>query len=174
MALKVVRFSTLLLTALVAGMLLAILLIEVYAVRQLSASMYTALEQPKHAILTPLFSVVDFGAVLSTILVLFLTRRSWRSRAFVFTLAGLVFLAVVGAISITVNVPINLEIMDWSVENPPADWAETRDRWNLAHAFRTAAALLALVFQLLAVLSLAPPGEADRASRAEGRTMNGT
>ncbi len=53
MALKAARFLVLFLTALVAGMLLAILLIEVYAVRQLSASTYTALEQPKHAILTP-------------------------------------------------------------------------------------------------------------------------
>ncbi len=98
---------------------------------------------------------------MSIALVLFLTRRHWKSRAFVFTLASLVFIAVVGAISIAVNVPINLEMASWSVQDPPTDWAEIRDRWNLAHAFRTAAALLALVFQLLAVLSLVPPGEAD-------------
>jgi hypothetical protein len=41
----------------------------------------------------------------------------------------------------------------WSVENPPADWAEVRDRWNLFHTIRTALNVVAFLCLLLAATS---------------------
>ena len=149
-------------TALAAGMLLADLFIEVFAVRRLSASVYTAFEQPKHAILNTVFAIFGPGVALSGLLVLLLDRRRWRSRAFVLTLVGWLCWAAVSVISVTVNVPINFETFAWSIESPPENWAVIRDRWQTAHVFRPVLAVLSLTFQIFAVLSLVPSEETDR------------
>jgi hypothetical protein len=47
------------------------------------------------------------------------------------------------ATTLAINLPINSDQSSWSVQNPPADWAAVRDRWQVAHLIRTAAALLA-------------------------------
>ena len=44
---------------------------------------------------------------------------------------------------IVFNLPINAEQSNWAVQAPPADWASVRDRWQIAHAVRTSAAVLA-------------------------------
>jgi len=48
------------------------------------------------------------------------------------------------------NVPINGEIRSWSATNPPADWAERLQRWQVFHDVRTAAAIGAFIVLLVA------------------------
>ncbi len=62
-------------------------------------------------------------------------------------------LVLVFATSLAVNLPINGDQAGWSVQNPPADWASVRDRWQLAHLVRTAAALLAFASLIGAALT---------------------
>ncbi|MFE9418265.1 hypothetical protein ACFYMX_21880 [Streptomyces griseofuscus] len=45
---------------------------------------------------------------------------------------------------VLVNAPINLDQFDWNAQAPPADWAAVRDRWQIAHAVRTAFCVIAL------------------------------
>ena len=75
--------------------------------------------------------------------------------------AGLLCLLAALAATLLVNVPINAAQMGWSTQAPPANWAAVRDRWQAAHALRTALAVVALGCQLLAALRwpepLAPP-----------------
>ena len=59
--------------------------------------------------------------------------------------------------ALLINVPINAAVLAWSPQAPPANWAEVRDRWNQAHAFRTALAVVALSCQIVAVLLPLPP-----------------
>ena len=58
-------------------------------------------------------------------------------------LVAIALLLVVFATTLAINLPINADQPSWSVQNPPTDWASVRDRWQLAHLIRTAAALLA-------------------------------
>ena len=58
-------------------------------------------------------------------------------------LAPLVLLLVVFMVTVVINLPINADQRDWSIANPPSDWASDRDYWQAAHAVRTAAAVLA-------------------------------
>jgi Domain of unknown function (DUF1772) len=56
------------------------------------------------------------------------------------------------ASTLLINVPINIEVINtWSAQAPPPNWAEVRDRWDQAHAFRTAMFVLAFGCQLVAV-----------------------
>ncbi len=88
-------------------------------------------------------------------LVLFLMRREFKSLVFAFTLVGVLGTVALMISTVLVNVPINAEIMGvWSVESPPANWAEVRDRWNFFHGLRTILAVVALACLLLVGLGI--------------------
>jgi uncharacterized membrane protein len=144
MVLRVTRFVNLLLVGLLAGLLVGLLMVEV-ALLDVSATVYTTVQKPKHEVFEPI-AAAYIVVVLSGLLILFLMDREFRSPAFVLTLAGVLFIIVSIITTLLVNVPINTEIMDtWSAQSPPADWAETRDRWNLFHAIRTVLMVAAFV-----------------------------
>lgn len=83
-------------------------------------------------------------------LLLIRDRKTWE---FGLTAIGVVCTIVPTATTLLVNVPINSEIINsWSVNYPPADWAQVRDRWNLFHAIRTVLAIVALFCLLLAAM----------------------
>jgi hypothetical protein len=70
---------------------------------------------------------------------------------------GVACTIVLTATTLLVNVPINSEIINvWSVNDPPADWAQVRDLWNLFHAIRTVLAVVALLCLLLAAMMPQP------------------
>ena len=105
-------------------------------------------------------------------MLLFILWCEPRGVAFVLTLVGLLCAAVAPTITLFVNVPINAAHLAWSPQAPPADWAEIRDRWQSAHAVRTAMAIAGLSCQIVAALAPTPvpasmimAGEADMSPR---------
>jgi uncharacterized membrane protein len=157
MALKIARFFNLFLTGLLAGLLVGIVFVEL-AFLDLSASVYTAVEQPKHRVFEPIMPVFMTLVIVSGILVLLLMRQR-RTLPFVLALVGVLCTIVVVISTLLVNVSINSEIINvWSAQNPPADWEQVRDRWNVWHAFRTVLAVVAFACQLVAVLVPIPLG----------------
>lgn len=65
-------------------------------------------------------------------------------------------LLLVGATAlITVHkvVPINRAVHDWQPQQPPADWAQLRNRWHHLHNQRTGWIVLALLAQVTGVLA---------------------
>lgn len=153
----VVRFVSLLFTGLFAGFLVGILIFEV-SLRGFGGSVYVQTQQITLIALPLLATVLLFPSIISTGILAALNARRW-DRAFWLALAALVLLVVTLVVTLTVNVPINLAEAGWSVQSPPADWAATRDRWQIGHAVRTAAALLA--FATLAVAAVSSRGPAD-------------
>jgi uncharacterized membrane protein len=148
----VLRVVNVWLVGLLAGVLVGILIVEI-ALLELPASVYTAVEKPKHEIFEPIAIIYALTVVLG-ITILASSRREFRTAAFALTAAGMLLLIASIVTTVLVNVPINAEIMDtWSVENPPADWAEVRDRWNLFHTIRTALNVVAFLCLLLAATS---------------------
>jgi uncharacterized membrane protein len=53
--------------------------------------------------------------------------------------------------TIIFNVPINLATGKWSVENPPEQWKETRNRWEFFQGLRSWLLLIGFVLLCLAV-----------------------
>ncbi len=156
MTLRVTRFANLFLVGLLAGLLVGVFIVEL-ALLDLPASVYTAVEKPKHEVFEPIMPVFVTLVDVSGVLLLFLMRRELRTPAFALTLVAVVCTLALTVTTLLVNVPINAEIMDvWPVENPPANWAEVRDRWNFYHNLRTVLAVVAFVCLLLAALELAP------------------
>ena len=150
-AIRATRFVNLLFGGLYAGFLVAVLFIEI-TLRDVGPDVYTVVEQVKHANLN-LLAAATIAPMLASGALLLILWRGPRGAAFVLTLAGLLCMVVALAITLLVNVPINAAQMTWSPQAPPADWAAVRDRWQLAHALRTAMAIAGLSCQIVAALA---------------------
>lgn len=137
----IVGLVNVLFTGLFAGFLVGILVFEL-SLRGFDGSVYAQTQQVTLVALPVLASVLLFPALISTGILTALHARR-RSSVFWLTLAALALLLFAFVVTLAVNVPINLAEGGWSVSSPPADWAATRDRWQLGHAVRTGAALLA-------------------------------
>ena len=154
-AVAAARFVTLLFGGLYAGFLLAVLVLEA-TLRGATEEVYVVVQQVKHANLNLLAAATITPTIAGGVLLLLLMRprRSWP---FALGAVGLLCILVALATTLLVNVPINAAQMRWSPQAPPADWAAVRDRWQAAHALRTALAVVALGCQLLAALRWPEP-----------------
>jgi uncharacterized membrane protein len=135
---RFVRWASLLFTGVFAGFLVGVLVLE-NSLRGYGASVYTQVRQVELDSLDTLASVTLIPAILTTVVLAI--RARGNDRRLVLVAAAL--LVLVFATSLAINLPINADQADWSVQNPPADWSTMRDRWQLAHTIRTTAALLA-------------------------------
>lgn len=146
----VFRGLSLLFTGLFAGFLLGILVLEL-SLRGFSGAVYTQTQQVTLVAIPVLASVLLLPAVVTTAVAAVLGLRE-RGRTFWLTVVGLLLLVTALLVTLIVNVPINLAEAAWSVTTPPSDWATRRDLWQVGHAVRTGAALLAFPTLLGAAL----------------------
>ena len=84
------------------------------------------------------------AAMLSTLPVLFLLFRRKMMGAFFLASAGFLLFVVALLVTLTVNVPIDNQIKQWTVTTLPSDWQAIRDRWEFYHGLRTFASLAGL------------------------------
>lgn len=132
---KLLRFASVWFAGLFAGFLLTVLVLE-QSLRRFDAQIYTQVRQVELVRLDGLASVTLLPAIIATAVLVLRARRGPA-------IAALVLLVGVFVLTLVVNLPINSDQADWVVANPPADWADVRDRWQLAHLGRTVAAMVA-------------------------------
>jgi len=72
--------------------------------------------------------------------------------AFYLTLCGLALSIVALAITLIVNVPIDNQIKQWTIQTLPSDWQTIRDRWEFYHILRTFISLIGLALIVGAAL----------------------
>ena len=164
MTVTIARFVSLLFGGLFTGFLVTVLVIE-STLRSADASVYT---QVRHVELDRLDGLASATLIPALIAVAVLVAAAARNRQRVrWPVLAFVLLLSVVATTLVFNVPINTDQLTWSVQAPPPDWASVRDRWQLAHAVRTVAALLAFGCLSAAITTrrtpeVKPPGEARR------------
>jgi hypothetical protein len=142
-------FAAVLFSGLFVGFLTTVLVFEA-SLRGFGAAVYTQARLIELEHLDDLATTLLVPAILaSAALALTTIRRPGSGRWL--TLTAVLLLLATLAISASISVPINTDQQDWSVLTPPSDWADVRDRWQLAHVARTATAALAFVL-LTAVL----------------------
>jgi uncharacterized membrane protein len=135
---RLVRGVSLLFSGLFAGFLLCVLVLE-NSLRGFDASVYTQVRLVELDSLDTLASVTLIPALITTVLLAVRSRGSGRR----VVLVAVALLVVVFVTTFVVNLPINSDQAAWSVQQPPPDWADVRDRWQVAHLVRTVAAVLA-------------------------------
>jgi uncharacterized membrane protein len=166
---RFISFVSLTFGGLFAGFLVGVLVLE-SSLRDYDRFVYTQVRHVELDRLDTLASATLIPALVTTaILIAFVVKV--RGPVFWLTLAALILLVTVLVTTLVVNLPINGDQVDWSVRTPPADWADVRDRWQLAHAVRTAAAVLAFGLLTAAAMFRRPaphPLDQSRTDRADG------
>jgi hypothetical protein len=141
MIVRLVRGLGVLFAGLFAGFLLAVLVLE-HSLRAYGASVYTQVRLVELDSLDNLASATLIPALVCTGIVAFLSIRA-RGNDRWLVLAAFVLLVLVFVTSLAINVPINGDQADWSVQAPPTDWADLRTVCSvLAFTLLTAAALI--------------------------------
>jgi quinol-cytochrome oxidoreductase complex cytochrome b subunit len=114
------------------------------ALRELDGSAYVAVRHAEYDYFTWFIGLVFLPTIVTVVMFVITTYKAHSPLRRPALLAlGLIVVAI--AITLAVNGPINVEQLSWSTQSPPADWAAVRDRWQIAHAVRTLALILALV-----------------------------
>jgi hypothetical protein len=144
----VVQFAALMLVGLVAGATFGIW--QGYDPTGLSAAAFIEMHQNAVRGLNVLLPALALtGAVLVTILALFSRKRRSILGLYV---AALSFILAGGAVTRSINQPINAEVMTWTTETLPQTWTALRDRWWSWHVVRTLLAMTAQTLLIGAVL----------------------
>jgi uncharacterized membrane protein len=138
----VARSGTRLCCGILTGIALTVLVLEL-ALRQLDGPDYIRVRQAEFGPFT-WFIGTAFAATLVASVVLVIQAQKAHSRLLRPALIALALLLLATAVTLAVNGPINVEQQDWNAATPPPTWAHVRDRWQIAHAVRTAALILAL------------------------------
>ncbi|WP_207946544.1 DUF1772 domain-containing protein [Actinomadura sp. 7K507] len=144
------RFISLVFAGLFAGFLTGVLVLEL-SLRSFDSTVYTHVRLVELDALDKLAAATLLPALITTAV---LAYRTFRTNTRWLTVTALALLVVTFGLTLVVSVPINSDQLDWNPQSPPADWADTRDRWQIAHAVRTTAAVIA--FAALAFAALLP------------------
>jgi uncharacterized membrane protein len=123
------------------GFLITVMVLEL-SLRDHGASVYAQVRQVELDRLDLLATATLLPTAVATI-VLVCVGLKWGRPGLGLQSVALVLLLVVFMVTVVINLPINADQRDWSIANPPSDWASDRDYWQAAHAVRTAAAVLA-------------------------------
>jgi hypothetical protein len=98
-------------------------------------------------------------ALVSIVLTLVLT---WLARGkgavFWLYLGALLLMVAGGVVTRFFNQPINAQVMGWTLDSLPADWADLRATWWNWHLLRTGFSVLGVALLLAAIIQDGAPG----------------
>ncbi len=154
MALKTVRFISLLSTALLAGLLFCHAL-ELPNKMKLGAATWLTVQQVLYNLFGPVAGVIEPVAIVSTLALLGMVGG--RRTVFALTLLASLRLMAHLAEWFAVVDPVNREVNAWTETTMPVDWTRARDRWEYGHAAGAVLAIVALAALILAALRETAP-----------------
>ncbi|MFJ6079883.1 anthrone oxygenase family protein [Streptomyces sp. NPDC092369] len=135
------RWASRFFSGIFAGFLIAVLVFE-WSLRSFDRHVYTQVRQVELDSLDKLAVVTLIPAMIATALLIAVTLKATGSVPWLLPTALALLIAIL-ALTLAVNLPINADQLGWSVQGPPANWAAVRDHWQIAHAVRSGAAVLA-------------------------------
>ncbi|MGI8599392.1 MAG: DUF1772 domain-containing protein [Chitinophagaceae bacterium] len=136
----IIIFFNLLLAAMLAGTMFGIWI--GYNPIDLSASGYVEQQQNMIRQLKVLMPLLGYLTIVLTLISAFLQKQS--KIVFISLLIAVTLMVVSGLITRFGNQPINDIVMTWSINSPPDNWIELRDKWSTLHMIRTNFVLFAL------------------------------
>ena len=145
------RFVSLLATALLAGPLFCHLL-EMPSKMALPAGLWLPVQQTLYDMFGPVSAPIELIAILSTALLALLLRRRDGAAFWLTALAALLLAGHLVAWFAVVD-PVNRLIDGWTPATLPAGWTAARDRWEWGHAAGAALVLPALALLIAAALA---------------------
>jgi uncharacterized membrane protein len=122
-----------------------------HALQALSASSFVQFQQIVHVHYVTFMPPLVLSALLASVVWLVLIRRQWRSPEFWLIVLSACGVAAIAVMTRAVSVPLNNQLMTWSIDNPPRD---LRDLWAPWERVNTARAYLATGVVVLEAIAL--------------------
>lgn len=132
---EIVQFVAIVLSSLSMGVHFGTWLTEAPLRETRSGALFTEVQQGRDRVAARIMPILGNAAILSVAACVFLVRAV--PGAFALSVIALVFIVGDMAVTLVGNVPINKQVQSWNVAQPPAEWAELRDRWERLHTIRT-------------------------------------
>jgi len=140
MALKICELTSIVLSALVAGMFLGPWVALTRSIGSFELEVLLTLVRRLNRNMAPVMTVLMPAALLSQVTVLFFSHGD-RPQTFYLASAAFVLFLVALFVTTAVEVPIVKRIEIWTVSTRPEDWQQVRDRWGAFHLVRIVASL---------------------------------
>ena len=152
-----------------AGILLGDLAGAAQARPQLNPSSFVQLQQIIHARFVFMMPAIIVSTIVACIMWLVLLRPHKRGAEFWLVASTAAGLVLCGILTRLVNVPLNDQLVKWSVAFPPPHVHELWAPWEGAHAIRPVIAVFAFVMGVVAVSLADPPPVVAKESSSEGQ-----
>ena len=155
--LTVVRVVAVAGAGLYAGILLGDLAGAAQARPQLNPSSFVQMQQIIHARFVIMMPALVVSTLAACIAWIFFIRSNRKSPEFWLVAGATAGVVLCGILTRLVNVPINDQLVKWSVAFPPPNVFELWAPWEGAHAIRTVIALVAFSLAVVALALATPP-----------------
>jgi hypothetical protein len=151
MAVHILGFLELILVALVMGNAAGSRWLFMPAMQKLPPVHFATMAQATLSTLGKLMPVLMALTLALAIPLLLYLRQEGEAWRFWATVSGEGFGVAVLVTSLTMNVSVTRDLMQWDPKGPPANWTQYRDRWRQYHSLRAGFAVLALASHVAAV-----------------------
>ena len=101
----------------------------------------------------PQYPVAGSGSRLDLLTLSLTWLARGKGAVFWLYLGALLLMAAGGVVTRFFNQPINAEVMSWTIDTLPANWADLRAAWWKWHLVRTGLSVAALALLLAAIIA---------------------
>jgi uncharacterized membrane protein len=151
----IVRTIAIFSSGLFAGILLGDRMGATFARPSLNPSSFLQFQRIQHVHFARMMPPLTLAAIASGLGWLVMVRAQWNSSQFWLVAAATAIMVLAAALTLRVNIPINNQLMTWSVAAPPENMREIWNRWERVHTIRTILWLGAFAFEAIALGVLA-------------------
>jgi len=151
MLLTILRVVAVVSVGLLAGIFLGYRMGVQYAGPELSASSFVQLQQIIHAHYVRFMPALVLPALLSSLLWLVMVRSQWRTAEFGLVAIAACGILVIAAATRLVSVPLNDQLMTWSIASPPTNLRNVWAPWDRVNTLRSVLATGSLVLEAVAL-----------------------
>ena len=157
MILGIFRILAVVCSGVFAGILFGDRMGATFARPALDASSFLQFQRVQHVHFARFMPPLTLASVVGALAWLIMVRAQWNGPQF-WLVALAIGVMVLGAVlTLSVNIPINNQLMTWNVEAPPQNVREIWSRWERIHTIRTILWLGAFALEVVALAVFGAP-----------------
>ena len=153
--LAMVRMVAIFSSGVFAGILLGDRMGATFARPSLSPSSFLQFQRIQHVHFARMMPPLTLAAIAGALGWLIMVRAQWNSSQFSLVAVATGAMVLAAVLTFRVNIPINNQLMTWSVTAPPENMREIWNRWEKIHTIRTILWLAAFALEVIALGVLA-------------------
>jgi len=149
--LAMVRMVAIFSSGVFAGILLGDRMGATFARPSLSPSSFLQFQRIQHVHFARMMPPLTLAAIAGALGWLIMVRAQWNSSQFSLVAVATGAMVLAAVLTFRVNIPINNQLMTWSVTAPPENMREIWNRWEKIHTIRTILWLSAFALEVIAL-----------------------